>query len=504
MIEIFFCLLLHIQCSILISRLSNKIRNSTSTFESVVLQADNQSPFFLVERSNITISRSELVTSIPLIRSNAESSILLSTITLKKATASLIDSNSDTITLQRSVITNLAIPQTEGTFLSSGYCREQRVNECFFLNLSRGVESKRNNEERFALADKGFLQNSIFERSEDTFYGFIVSGPTVMTLSEFVCGNSSFVQCVRNHDPPKRIPLLAHLSDGTCGKTGGSDCTTSSQLYNESIGTSTISFTNAVFTGCTDQWYGGGGLYIGSSSGNNRGTLQLTSCFFNSCSTTTRAPDKDKGGGGVMVQNAKLLIISTNFTNCSSSQYGGAFFWYYSSTFTTTPFQSCIFCNNTATSGGADLCRYVGQQTSISSPFDGNCKTYNTATNLSGFTTSSAYTNKNWITSSGTECTSDSSGEGEGSSEDGGESGEVVYDIDDVTIDECPSDDGDPTPGKSLYVSTDGAETSNCGKNRESDPLCIHGMIVLFVTDVFLASIYQVKLHCHDNFSFYS
>ena len=501
MIELFFCLILHTQCSILISRSSNEIKNSTTKFESVVLHSSDISPFFVVERSNITISRSEIVTSIPLISSTSSSSIIISSISLKKATASLIQSNSDTITLEGSNFNDLAIPG-EGTFISSGYCREQSVINCVFLNLSRGELTRRHKEEIFALADKGFLQNSLFEKSEDTFYAFIITGPTVMTLNEFKCMNSSFIGCVRNRDPPKRIPRLSFLPDGTCSGAGGSDCSVTSQLYNNSIGTSTISFTNAVFTGCTHTYYdGGGGLYIACSK-DPRGTLEMTSCFFNRC--TTAPSDKEKGGGGVMVQNAKLLIISTNFTNCSSSQYGGAFFWYYSSTFTTTPFQSCIFCNNTATSGGADLCRYVGQQTSISSPFDGNCKTYNTATNLSGFTTSSAYTNKNWITSSGTECTSDSSGEGEGSSEDGGESGEVVYDIDDVTIDECPSDDGDPTPGKSLYVSTDGAETSNCGKNRESDPLCIHGMIVLFVTDVFLASIYQVKLHCHDNFSFYS
>ena len=32
------------------------------------------------------------------------------------------------------------------------------------------------------------------------------------------------------------------------------------------------------------------------------------------------------------------------------------------------------------------------------------------------------------------------------------------------------------------------------------DPLWIHAVTVVFVTDIFLAIVYQVKLHCHDYF----
>ena len=165
---------------------------------------------------------------------------------------------------------------------------------------------------------------------------------------------------------------------------------------------------------------------------------------------------------------ATLKATSCNFTECSSGGYGGAIYWYpptsgqssYSYSNGKVELKYCIFCSNTA-SNGPDLCIRSNSKPD-ENPFI-DCTTYNSDEQYtsgyydSGY--SSYYEQSSWISRSGETCPSDSGG--------GGESGEVVYDIDDVIIDECSSDDGDPTPGKTLYVSTDGAETSNCGMNRE-------------------------------------
>ena len=178
-----------------------------------------------------------------------------------------------------------------------------------------------------------------------------------------------------------------------------------------------------------------------------------------------------------MIDYADISISSTNFTNCSSTAsgaYGGAVYWYRNSAPSGGPFfRSCRFCTNRATNG-PDFMITAGD--SPDNPFDSDCVTYNEKEITCGYYSSGYKEASGWLSRMGDTCPSDSGGRGEGEEED---------DIDDVTIDECSSDDGDPTPGKTLYVSTDGAETSNCGKNRESDPLGIHGMIVVFVTDIF-------------------
>ena len=454
MIELFFCLVLHTECSILVSKASNEIKNSTTQFESVVLHSSDTSPFFIVTSSNITLSRTGIVTSVPVISSNAGSSIILSSISLANPPSSLVHSTSDTITLEHTSIANLAIPQTEGTFLSSGYASIQKVLDCNFLNLSRGVEYKRNNEERFALADKGFLQNSLFERSEDTFYGFVITGPTVKTLSSFDCFNSTFARCTRIHNPPSRLPPSLHrrVTSATCTTSQTSDCELTTGNLRP---TTSTTFTRATFTDCTSTSVGGA-LFL------NQESVQLTlvTCSFTTC--TAAYSSNDGGGGAVEVDRGSLSASSSNFTSCSSKTYGGAIYLYYPST--GISITSCIFCENTATKDAPDVCFY--QSSTPSNPFS-SCVTYNpTKTYTSGYYYNSYSQQTGWLQSSGTTCPSNSGGGG-GGEEDGD-------DIDDVMIDDCPSDDGDPTPGKTLYVSTDGAETSNCGKNRESDPMCCY------------------------------
>ena len=405
MIEIFFCLVLHTQCSILVSKASNEIRNSTSTFESVVLQADNQSPFFIVQSSTITISRSELVTSIPLISSTSSSFILLSSITLKHSPSSLIESSYDRITLEHTSITNVAIPGTEVTFLSSGYARIQRVADCQFLNVSHGVESKREKEERWGVSEEGVMKDSLMERCEDSFYGFIITGPTVMTLNEFECMNSSFVECVRGRDPPKRLPISIQRrlsSAGTCDTSTTEDCTTSTGIRS----TSSMTFKNAIFTDCASQTVGGG-IFLDAKSS----ALTLVSCSFTRC---TASDSFDQGGGGaVEVDYGTLSASSSNFTSCSSKTYGGAIYLYYTSDSMPSgnSITSCIFCENSAEKGASDVCIYYKSEPT-DNIIDDTSITYNSAEYTTGYwyksgqgpSASWVYTNQQWMTKGGSFC----------------------------------------------------------------------------------------------------
>ena len=162
-----------------------------------------------------------------------------------------------------------------------------------------------------------------------------------------------------------------------------------------------------------------------------------------------------------MVDYAYLSVSETNFKGCSSGKWGGAVYWYYGKTYSGTIFTSCLFRENTA-DNGADFCVYTGSSTLPSNPFDSNCLTYNNVEYPSGLDYSSGrhqYKSGEWLKSLGTTCPSNSGGEG---------------DVDDVTLPQCETA-ADPTPvSKTLYVSTDGAETSNCGKDRESDPKCCY------------------------------
>ena len=415
MIEIFFCLVLHTQCSILISKVSNEIKNSTTTFSSLVLYAGANDPFFLVDSSNITISRSEIVSSVPVISSTSSSFILLTSIHVSSIVPpSLVHSTADTITLEGSNFNDLVI-LGGGTFVSSGIAQKQKVIDCSFRNISRGVVR-----EGWGITEEGVLENCVFEKSEDTFYGFIITGPTVKTLSSFDCFNSTFARCTRIHNPPYRLPPSVHrrLTSATCTTSVTSDCERSSTTRLESTA-STITFTRATFTDCTSSGVGGG-IYLNKQDGK----LTLVSCTFTSC--TAAYSSNDGGGGAVDVDKGILDASSSNFTRCSSKTYGGAIYLYLPST--PNSIASCIFCENTASTDAPDVCFY--QKTAPSNPFS-SCLTYNAKTYTSGYYYGSYTQQTGWLQSSGTTCPSDSGGGG------GGEEGD---DIDDVTIDECSSD----------------------------------------------------------------
>ena len=272
MIEIFFCLLLHARCSILVSKSSNEIKNSTTKFSSLVLYSGNKDPFFVVKRSNITISRSEIVSSVPLISSAYSSSILLSRVSIGSLVpSSLIESSSDTITLQHSSITNLVIPHNDGTFLSSGYARIQKVVDCVFSNLSRGVEPKRGQERRWGISEEGILMDSVMERCEDSIYGLIVSG--LSGVGQFWCKNSSLINNVR-HSPTIKISLKKRLADECT--YGSNTCNPSKRV---SINTGPVTITDCTFSQLSSSQAHGGALSIvGSDRYIN--TVTISGCLF--------------------------------------------------------------------------------------------------------------------------------------------------------------------------------------------------------------------------------
>ena len=226
-------------------------------------------------------------------------------------------------------------------------------------------------------------------------------------------------------------------------------------------GVGDITVTNTVFTNIVHTDYNGSVFCFHSYEQ----AICLGNLTFISCSANR--------GGAIYSEYKDMQLSSCSFVNCTAAQSGGAIYWSPSTTPSSTKvvLSELTFCNNKASTNGHDV--YINTMLTTS-PFSG-CTSYST-TKTSSFVYSGG--NKDsWVTvyTSDCPCEYDSTSS----------LCNVIDDIDDVMIDDCPSDDGDPTPGKTLYVSTDGAETSNCGKSRESNPSSIHAVTVVFVTDVF-------------------
>ena len=328
MIEIFFCLVLHTECSILVSQVSNEIKNSTTSFTRLVLHSSDTSPFFLVERSNIRVFGCEIVSHVPLIRSNGESSIILSSISVGKSPSSLIESTSaDTITLEGSNFNDLAIPGG-GTFVSSGIARKQRVVGCEFRNMSRG---RVGGEGGWGVSEEGVLMDSLMERCEDGIYGLIVSG--LSGIGGFACMNSTMVECVRVKDLGRRLP-----NEASCTYSGGTCSTTERNVIVSGASNNVeVSVTECTFKDCSTTSGAGGALIIIGQSDTDGNeyyikSVIITGCRFMDCSCVG-SDDGCFGGGIAALQISTFSLSASNFSNChtasgtetgSQSTLGGA------------------------------------------------------------------------------------------------------------------------------------------------------------------------------------
>ena len=388
------------------------LSNTTGLFRSLTFQHVYSSPVLIGNYSTVTIIKTTLwCMKAPTLIFSSFANVKLSDIHLRpsdegpttlvgaEATDSLlqISKNSDNtlsvITVQESYFHDLAIPHCQGTFISSGYTRLQTIERCLFSNLS--ISTKNTQPTPWCLSEDGRFTNSAFKDSEDTMYGFIITGPTVHTLSSFDCKNSSFIHCVRINNPPTRLPLRHPLPSATCSTSIRTDCSTSSQIKPSG----TASFTNAEFTGCSSS-QGGGGIYIGQSG--STFTLTLNSCSFTSCTTSSEGPGY--GGGGVMCDyGAQLSATSCTFTSCSSGGYGGAVYWWVSGSYSNgkVALRSCTFCTNSAPNG-PDICIKTSSAPA-ENPFT-DCITYNAKQYTSGYYSSSYVEQSSWLQSSGSSC----------------------------------------------------------------------------------------------------
>ena len=325
MIDIFFYLLLHTECSILVSKPSTSLlsassgnsnpsvalHNSTTTFSSLFL--DNF-PFLLVNSSSFTLHEAIIRTASEVVRS-LNGVIVFSAVSMYDGVgpASLVSCLSpSSVSLERSEVKDLS---TAGTFVSSGYCREQRVVGCKFMNVT-----SRKGGGGWGVSEEGVLMDSVMERCEDGIYGLIVSGLSGQTLGGFACMNSSLIKNVR-HSPTIKISLKKRLADECT--YGSSTCNPSQRV---SISTGPVTISDCTFSELSSSQVNGGALYIAGSSSSYINTVTISGCLFDSCYTSG-----SYSGGAMLAQNIEDVRLSTsNFSNCHTaseseqSTFGGA------------------------------------------------------------------------------------------------------------------------------------------------------------------------------------
>ena len=259
--------------------------------------------------------------------------------------------------LKSSSFQNIPLKDDGETFVSSGILQEQLVEDCTFNNFTIDFKSfhpPRGNLHKvtYTSIQKCYLRGTRISSSEDTFYGGIVSGISLKTLSSFKCVNSSFFDCSHS--------LLGHSSRSLPALQSNVDCNISSSEYSSSQNFSScsssatakikvrstemqFSFVGCNFSGCSGTY--GGAIDCEGSSNYNVKNLTVSDCLFKNCiaflsggaiyiSMTTTAIITScsfgantvlitsffsGGGGALFISDAELSLSDSTFTNNSAT-----------------------------------------------------------------------------------------------------------------------------------------------------------------------------------------
>ena len=140
--------------------------------------------------------------------------------------------------------------------------------------------------------------------SIDTFYGIICSGLTDKTTLSFISSNSSFTECMRNHQ------LTSSFSNNSlsCSTSPYYDCTFTPSFLPE-YSTSTV-FTSCQFSSLSSS--GNGGAISYSQSG---AIITISSSQFYNCQATI--------GGAIYADSLhSLSVLFTSFVLCRATSTG--------------------------------------------------------------------------------------------------------------------------------------------------------------------------------------
>ena len=191
-----------------------------------------------------------------------------------------------------------------------------------------------------------------------TIYGILCSGLTDKAKLSFTSSNSSFTECVRDHNPhyltssPNAYDVTdnLHLWEREVFSDNNNKPISSLSIEGD------YSFTSCTFTGLTSDDIGGGAIYFTLT-----GHLTLISCIFEQCNARV-CNQEFLGGGAVYVESGSLVAISNTFTECSSGSFSGGLLA--QTTCISSTVSLCAFISCTAQFGGG-LMTYRGPPSSI-------------------------------------------------------------------------------------------------------------------------------------------
>ena len=171
----------------------------------------------------------------------------------------------------------------------------------------------------YAFADENDMNDALIDTYEEIFYGILCSGLTEKTRLSFTSSNSSFSECVRNHNHHSLtfLPNTSHVSDDLHCWKDEDFADNNKKPISSSSTEGDYFFTSCTFTGLTSANNGGAILFTLS------GTLTITLSTFTSCSSNTPLPYDYRGGGAVCLESGTLRASSTLFISCTSVSYAG-------------------------------------------------------------------------------------------------------------------------------------------------------------------------------------
>ena len=169
----------------------------------------------------------------------------------------------------------------------------------------------------YAFADENDMNDALIDTYEEIFYGILCSGLTEKTRLSFTSSNSSFSECVRNHN----LKLSYNKQIAECITTHKEHCVNTQQNpLKEGVSHCIISCT---FNSISSPVPRGGVLYLHHTSQSSTTSLTVDRCIFDTCNTTATATEV-YGGGAIYVDCGSFYLSSSIFIQCSSKSYGGA------------------------------------------------------------------------------------------------------------------------------------------------------------------------------------
>ena len=162
------------------------LTNATASIVNTgIAPKEGRSFFTISEMSGLSLLKVSLVTLgyVPaVVYGNGDVLITSVVIPTHTSIATLYHSTGidSTIAIKNSELTDMIYEGMKGTLLSSGYIEIQEVRSCSFTNVSRPNTVTPS---YISISEDCTITDTVMSETEDTFYNYIVTGPTVFTTT---------------------------------------------------------------------------------------------------------------------------------------------------------------------------------------------------------------------------------------------------------------------------------------------------------------------------------